>query len=157
MTLDERTCPICGCPFQPKAVNSLTCSPVCSKKAERLRDAVRQFNAGKRDLRPKTLEQAMRLLEADEVIAAAKAEQAQRKAEAEQAEQEAQDAAEHAAELEAERRWNAMISEHMQACRDRMKTKGWGPLTLSTTAPEARRKFTVKLPERTPPHDTLRI
>jgi hypothetical protein len=152
--MQTRQCPICGCPFQPKAVNSLTCSPACSKKAEKLREAIKAFNAGKRDLREKTLEQAMHLLDADEVISAAKAEQAQRKAEAEQ---EAQDAAEHAAELEAERRWNAMISEHMQVCRDRMKAKGWKPLTLSPTAPEARRKFTVKAPERTPPHDTLRI
>lgn len=71
--MTERVCPICEAAFQPKAVTSLTCGAACSNKAKKLRSAMKAFNAGERDLRPKTLEQAMRLLEADEIISAAKA------------------------------------------------------------------------------------
>lgn len=70
---EERTCPICESSFTPKAVTSLTCSAPCSKKAKKLREAIKAFNAGERELRPKTLEQAVRLLEADEIISASKA------------------------------------------------------------------------------------
>ena len=62
----ERSCPICSAPFQSRNVKALTCSPVCSKRAKKLREAVRAYNAGQRDLRPETLEAAMQLLEADE-------------------------------------------------------------------------------------------
>lgn len=76
--MTERTCPICEAAFQPKAVTSLTCGAACSNKAKKLRSAIKAFNAGKRDLRPKTREQAMRLLEADKIISTAKAQRPQR-------------------------------------------------------------------------------
>jgi hypothetical protein len=68
--LPKRTCPICDSKFTAQRLTSLTCGPVCSQKAKKLRGAIKAFNAGKRDLRPATLEQAMRLLEADEIISA---------------------------------------------------------------------------------------
>ncbi|MBY6043626.1 hypothetical protein [Phaeobacter italicus] len=71
--MTERTCPICESKFTAQRVTSLTCGAACSNKAKKLRSAMKAFNAGKRDLRPKTLEQAMRLLEADEIISASKA------------------------------------------------------------------------------------
>ncbi|WP_375699789.1 hypothetical protein [Pseudophaeobacter sp. TrK17] len=73
MTLDERTCPICESRFTPKAISSLTCGPVCSKKAKKTREAVKAYNEGRKDITSATLERAMRLLEADEIISAAKA------------------------------------------------------------------------------------
>ena len=55
--------------FQPLKVKALTCSSVCSKKAKKLREAIKAYNAGQRDLRPQTLEAAMLLLGADEIRA----------------------------------------------------------------------------------------
>ncbi|GAA6197870.1 hypothetical protein NBRC116598_33150 [Pseudophaeobacter arcticus] len=76
--MTERTCPICEGKFTAQRVTSLTCGAACSNKAKKLRSAIKAFNEGKRELRPATLEQAMRLLEADEVISAAKVQRPQR-------------------------------------------------------------------------------
>lgn len=124
--MTERTCPICEATFQPKAISSLTCGPSCSNKAKKLRSALKAFNAGKRELRPATLEQAMRLLEADEIIAAAKA---QRKA-AEVLDDEVDDPAEdrrwrnaYAAEQAMQRKWMA----DWRAAKLRMIARGHRP------------------------------
>lgn len=131
MTLDERTCPICSSTFQPQRITSLTCSALCSRKAKRLRESIKAFNAGERDLREETLEQAMRLLGADEVIAAAKAE---REAQRELLDDECEDIAEerrwrnaYAAELVMERKWMADWRE----ARLRMIARGHRPLWVT--------------------------
>ncbi|EDZ46908.1 hypothetical protein RBY4I_2125 [Rhodobacterales bacterium Y4I] len=127
---EERTCPICESSFTPKAVTSLTCSAPCSKEAKKLREAIKAFNAGERELRPKTLELAMRLLEADEVITAAKA---QRKA-AEVLDDEAEDPAEdehwrnaYAAEQAMQRKWMA----DWRAARLRLIARGHRPMWVT--------------------------
>lgn len=112
MTLDERTCPICEATFQPKAVTSLTCGPVCSKKAKKTREAVKAYNEGRKDITPATLEQAMRLLEADEVITAAKAQREAQRPQRVLLDDECEDEAEderwrnaYAAEQAMQRKW----------------------------------------------------
>ena len=128
--LPKRTCPICDSKFTAQRLTSLTCSTPCSKKAKKLREAVKAVNAGERELRPKTLEQAMRLLEADEVITAAKA---AREA-AEVLDDEADDPAEdqrwrnaYAAEQAMQRKWMA----DWRAARLRMVARGHRPMWVT--------------------------
>lgn len=125
--MTERVCPICESRFTPKAISSLTCGAACSNKAKKLRSAMKAFNAGKRDLRPATLEQAMRLLEADEIISASKD---QRKA-AEVLDDEVDDPAEdqrwrnaYAAEQAMQRKWMA----DWRAAKLRMIARGRRPM-----------------------------
>ena len=107
----ERTCPICSSTFRPRTVRAITCSAACSKKAGKLRERIKEFNAGKRDLTERTLEACMKLLDADAVIAEAKAAAAERKnaqaeakaAAAERKKAEAEAKAERKAERESRR------------------------------------------------------
>lgn len=128
--MTERTCPICESKFTAQRVTSLTCGAACSNKAKKLRSAMKAFNAGKRDLRPATLEQAMRLLEADEIISASKA---QREA-AEVLDNEVDDPAEDqrwrnafARRQAIERKWMA----DWRAARLRMVARGHRPMWVT--------------------------
>lgn len=126
----ERTCPICLGQFTPKAVTSLTCGPVCSKKAKKTREAVKAYNEGRKDITPATLERAMRLLEADEIISTAKAQRRQRVVLDDEAEGLAEDRRwrnAHAAEQALQRKWMRSWRE----ARLRMVARGHRPMWVT--------------------------
>lgn len=129
--MTERNCPICESRFTPKAVTSLTCGPICSKKAKKLREAVKAFNEGRKDITPATLERVMRLLEADQVITAAKAQREAQRPQRVVLDDEAEDLAEdrrlrkaYAVEQATQRKWVA----DWRAARLRMVARGHRPM-----------------------------
>jgi len=84
---------------------------------KKYRETIKAYNAGKRDITPKTLEATMRLLEADEVIAAQKAQHVPKKSkrkrrprqplpdECEDTREEVEERSRYATRLALERKW----------------------------------------------------
>ncbi|MEM6960162.1 MAG: hypothetical protein AAF550_00290 [Myxococcota bacterium] len=65
----SRTCPCCGTEFEPSSYSAVTCSPACSKRAYRLRQKQKAHVSGERNVTPKVLADAQRVLEADRHVA----------------------------------------------------------------------------------------
>jgi hypothetical protein len=138
-----RTCPICGSEFAPKAIYTVACSGTCARTVKRLREAIRQYNAGNREIRDETLEGIMRLLEADEAVNAARAEIEESKV-AKHLADELEDEAENERWRE---RQKARLSFHRLGASivregyAKMLARGWRPLVPSPPLPPEQRSI----------------